>query len=219
MKFSWTYVKQNPVMFGVIFIVFGLLLWLFINRRSSAGASGGNMIYQQAGKDPNQIAAEAAIAQATIQAQAQTQAGQLQLAAIGQQGQNDLALAHLGSQVSLAELGASERLGYQSMESSLAALRFQLESERGIVDSNNAFQIGYARVSADSATRAMEINAGLQRDLAATQLSAFQTSAYVSVIPSLRRRDRDDALRSFVPVIQNGNTAPGLVGAQPALLN
>jgi hypothetical protein len=216
MKFSWQYVKQNPVMFGVIFVVFGLLLWVLINRRSGGGA--GNVVYQQAGKDPNQVAAEAAIAQAQIQAQAQTQAGQLQLAAIAQQGQTELALANLQGQVSLAELGASERLGFQSMESSLAALRYQLEADRSIVDSNNAFQIGYARVAADSAVETVRINAELQQSLSNNQLQAYQYGAFVATIPSLRRRDRDDVLRLASPV-GTGYTAAGMVNPASAERN
>lgn len=207
MKFSLAYVRQNPVMFGVIIVVFGLIFWFLMSGRASGGG-GDQVVYQQNAPDP-------ALQIASLQAQAQAQQGQLQLAALAQQGQNDLALGTLSANVALAELASRERTDSIGYAASLAALERQLDAQIATTEMNNNFQVSYARLAYDAATDQAAINASLTRDLSAMQAEAYRTGSLLSVIPTLKKRDRDDALAGiggYTPV-RGGAGGGGLLSS------
>jgi hypothetical protein len=195
MKFSFAYVKQHPYLFGGIVLVFGLGLWLVLNRGAGAPSSGGYVVAN--GKSDNQAALEAQVAIAGMQLQAQQVQAQAQIAGLAQQGQNDLALANLQSQVALASLSSQERTDKLTLDASTLALQLQLDNALKITDSNNQFMVDYARTAADAAVEQLRINAALQTTLSGQQLEAYKTSSLLSIVPTLKKGDRDNALISL----------------------
>ncbi len=189
-KFSWAYVRAHPVMFGLIFLVFGLILWLVLNKGAGGSdGSGGDVVYQSAGVDPNQLAAQTAIAQSQIQANAQLQTGQLQLAALGLEGQNNLALANLSAQIALATLGSDERLGERSIAAQMEALKITTAADTKMQQDMLNFQYGYAKLTTDTTIA-----------LSAQQAEAYKLSSLLSIIPSLKKKNRDEALGQITGV-------------------
>ncbi len=191
-NFNVAYVKSHPYMFGTIFIVFGLLFWLFLNK-GGGSSSGGGYTVQQSGPSEAMIGAQ-------LQAQTQLQLGQLQLAgqaaAIG--GQREMAALELSFRVQ--ELGLTHDIGVRTIESSLAALALQTNAQMSIAADNNAFMIDYARVAADSATDQLLIGASLQRDLGRQQLEAYKYGRAIDGIGMLKAKRRDEALTYFLGV-------------------
>jgi hypothetical protein len=216
-NFSWEYVKKNPVMFGVIFVVFGLLLWLLINR----GASGGSGSTTYVASGPSE-----ALQAANLQAGTQIQLAQIsansannqaafQLEALSQQIEGQSAIAALEMQFRTLELAASERMTALQTNASLAALQAQLNTQAAMTESNNAFALDYAKTAQDAAVATVAINAALQRDLSAQQLQAYESGLRTSVlqgilatIPSLKKKDRDTALGGFLASV-NGQSFTG----------
>lgn len=205
-KFSLSYVKKNPVMFGAIFVVFGLLLWLLMNRGASGG---GSTQYVQSGPSEALQAASmqtgAAIQAKQIDAAVQTQMGAMQLEALSRQIEGQQGIALLEAQYRTAELAASERMSELQTTASLAALQSQLNNQAAMNESNNQFMVDYARQAQEAATTQVAINAALQRDLGAQQLDAYKygldtsiKQGILSMIPSLKKKDRDTALGAFM---------------------
>ncbi len=222
-KFSWAYVRAHPVMFGLIFIVFGLILWLVLNKGAGASNSaGGDVVYQSAGVDPNQLAAQTAISQSQIQANAQLQSGQLQLAALGLEGQNNLALANLSAQIALATLGSDERLGEKSINAQMEALKITTAADTKMQQDMMTFQYGYAKLTTDTTLA-----------LSAQQADAYKLSSLLAIVPTLKKKDRDESLQIIAgnaqgfPVAYVNPTGPALIGgpmnmnygAAPATIN
>lgn len=191
-------------MFGVIFVVFGLGIYLLINRGSSGD---GGVVYQSAGTDPNKLAAETQLAVASIQANSANQQAQFQLAGLAQQGQNDLALATLQTQLASVQLGSEERLGVLSLNAQIEQMRLDAVTTRNLQADNLNFQLQYQRSQNELTTT-----------LSGQQMQAFQLSSLLALVPTLRRRDRDDALLAIAglnygrPVSVRGSN--GLLGGQ-----
>lgn len=183
--FSFAYIKQHPVMFGVIVIVFGLLVYLLLNRGggSGSGSGEGGVVYQQAGSDPAALAAQTQLGMASIAANAQIQSGQLQIAGLAQQGKNDLAIASIQAQIEAAALGANERLGSKSIDANLEAMRLDAITARDMQRDALGFQLGYQQ-----SQNQMTI------ELSKQQAEAFKTATLISAIPSLKKKNRDEAL-------------------------
>jgi hypothetical protein len=205
-KFSFAYVKSNPVMFGVIFVVFGLLLWMLLNKGHSSGST------QYVASGPSE-ALQATALQAGTQVQlaqignAQaTQMGAIQLEALSRQLEGQQNLAVLETQFHTLELASNERMGDKQIEASLGALQAQLNNNLATTESNNGFMVDYARVAADSATNQIAINASLQRAMSQDQLEAYEygtdaaiknnlINASFSQIQFMKKRDRDDTTK------------------------
>lgn len=214
-RFSWDYVRKNPVMFGAIFIVFGLLLWLFLNR----GAGGGSTTYVASGTSEALQAANlqagTAIQLKQIDAQVANNAAAIQLEALASQIEGQMGMAALELQYRTLELAASERMSELQTSASLAALTAQLNTQASMSADNNAFALEYARSANDAAIATVAIGAALQRDLGAQQLQAYESGLRTSVlqgilstIPSLKKKDRDTALGGFLATV-SGQTFTG----------
>lgn len=203
-KFSIAYVKQNPVMFGAIFVVFGLAFWLLMNRGSGGG---GSQVVQTGPSEAllaTQLQAGTAVQMKQIDAAVASQMGALQLEALSRQIEGGQQMAVLEMQRSLAEMGASERMNELTVTASLAALEKQLDNSLATVQANNDFMIGYASVAAESATTQLAIGAALQRAMSADQLEAYKYGAdtslkgqALSMISSLKKKNRDEALTAI----------------------
>jgi hypothetical protein len=191
-KFSVEYVKKNPIMFGTIFVVFGLLLWFMMNRGSSS--AGATTVVQGGGPSDAQLAAATQVQLAQISAGAQTSLADRQLSALSMQTESQEHLAALSLTHAMAELQVEERLGVLGVEASLAGMTAQLNAQTQMSADNNAFMIDYARVAQDAATANVMINASLQRDLAGISAEAYRTSSLLSIIPTLKKKNRDEAL-------------------------
>jgi len=187
MKFSLAYVKQNPVMFGIIALVFGLLFWVYLNKGQSS------VTYADAGPTDAEVQAQAQIAAMQIQqaGQAQQIGGQVAIANLN--AQSELALANLGAQVSLADLAASERLGMAQLESYENQYMAQLQNNFDIVQSNNQFTVDYAKVAYDAAAETVRVNAALQAQLSSDQKQAYIASAMFNAVGDVKPVDRDNA--------------------------
>ena len=217
-KFSFEYVKKNPVMFGVIFVVFGLLLWVLINR---GGGASGSTQYVSSGPSEAlqgaQLQAGTQVQLAQIQAQTQNAGGAFQLEALTRQLDNQAMLAGVEMQYRVLELGASERLTELQTGASLAALTAQLSANRDMAADNNAFALGYAKQANDAAVQTVFINSMLQRELGSQQLEAYKygldtsvKQGILSTIPSLKKKNRDDVLRDFI-ITQAPSSLPAAV--------
>jgi hypothetical protein len=188
-KFSVEYVKKNPVLFGVILIVFGLGFYLLLNRGGSAAASqGSGTTVVNAGPSDAEIQAGVASHIADVQAASASQQNQLQLAALQTQGGVALQLADLDAQYKALELASNERVADKSLDVQTATLNAQLDNARGMSADANAFMLAYAQTQANTATTQLAIGANLQRDLSAQQLQAFQIGTMASLATSLKSK-------------------------------
>lgn len=201
MKFSFAYVKSNPVLFGGIVLVFGLVFWMLLNRGAPAA---GNTTMVSAGPSDAQLAMGAQVTMAQINAGAAVQAAQIQFAGLAQQGQIALDLAGMETAYRTLELASNERLGTATIDASVAALGMQFKNSVDITNSNNQFMVDYAQVSADSARDQLMIGAALQSSLSRDQLEAYKVgvdaskfSAVLGTIGTLKKKDRDNALAGF----------------------
>lgn len=204
-KFSFSYVKQHPVMFGVIVIVFGLIVYLLLNRGSGGG--GGDVVYQSAGTDPAKLAAETQIAIASIQAGAQNQAGAIQLAALDRQIQGEVSIAAMQAQIAAASLGAEERLGVLGINASLEQSRLDAATARALQADALNFQLGY---------QANQNNMTLA--LSQQQADAFKLSSLLAIIPTLKKKNRDESL-AFIASASMGVPQPSNTSGQATNLN
>lgn len=211
-KFSVAYVKQHPVMFGTIIVVFGLLFW-FMFRGSGGGASSGGVSVVNAGPSDAQVAAGTQLQLAQIGANTQLQMGQLSLAAAAAQTESQERLATMELAYKTQELASQHDLGDKTIAASLEALSLQLNNALQTTNSNNQFMVDYAKVAADSATTQLAINAALQRDLSKDQLEGFKYSSALAVIPTLKKGDRDAALISLT---LGKPSSHGAVGVMPS---
>src|ERR1044072_4748462 len=211
--FSWTYVKQHPVMFGGIVVVFGLILYMLMNRGS--GAAAQTVVTN--GKSDAQTAAEMQMGMAQLGAQTQVQLANLgasvemakvNASILAAQDDNDtaLALAGLSANLQAAQTAAQERMTNRATDASLSALNMQLQNAYASQVNNNQFAYDYASLAYDSALETVKVNAALQATMGAQQLEAFKygTDANVklstqqqllSVIPTLKKKDRDESLQ------------------------
>lgn len=213
--FSVEYIKRNWVMFLVIAIVFGALIWLFMAR----GSGGGGVVTQvnSTAADPVAAAAQTQIALANIQAGMATNQANAELAALGIQADTQLQLGMLEAQLRQQETAASERLGAMAVSAQLESMDMQLSNALAMQEANNQFQVDFASQAYDAAIAQTAINAQLQQNLSAQQLEAYkmglQSNAYMaslSVIPSLRKKDRDNALAAISGASgYRGGTYPG----------
>jgi hypothetical protein len=201
-KFDANYIKQNPKLFGALFVVFGLGVYLLLNRRA---AGGGTVVNQVGVAQPTdaQVAAGAQVQLAQINAGASLQGAQLQLAAMTAQSQGDLAIATMQAELAHYQIGTDAALRSQETTTGLQAVQAQLDNALAVANSNNSFALDYARSAQDSAVSMTLINANLQRDLGAQsadltaklsrdQLTAYSVGAVAAQIPKLKSVDRDN---------------------------
>jgi hypothetical protein len=212
--FNVTYVKQHPVMFGAIFLVFGLFLWMLLNRGASSASATGTTVVTPGPSDA-MVAANTQLQLAQIEGQTNLGMAQLSLAANAQNNDTQESLAAMALQAQFAQIQADHDLSNAQIEASLGALTLQLGNNLAITHDNNQFMIDYAKNAQDSATAQLLIGANLQERLGAQQLKAFQTSAILSVVPTLKKGDRDNALISIAlgaPSSHGSVTGPGTGG-------
>lgn len=233
MKFSLSYVKQNPVMFGAIFVVFGVLLYLVMNK-----GAGGTTQYVTTGPSEALQAAQlqsgTAIQAAQIQAGASLQEKQLDAAVAGQTLQAQLAaitaqingqetLANMNLQYQFAELAANSALGSKQIDASLLALQAQLDNQLDVVNSNNQFMVDYAKVAADNATAQVMINANLQatlgeqsagvaKALSHDQMEAYKFGSAMNAVSTLDYRSRTNGMAAAIAMLSDKPTTVQLGG-------
>lgn len=202
-KFSVAYVKQHPAMFGVIFLVFGLGLWMLLNRNGSAPAQGGTTVVTPGPSDA-QVAAGTQVQLAQLDANTQVTLAQIAAGAHNQDNDAQLNLGAMALQAQMAQIQSDHDIANSQIEASLAALTAQLGNNLAITNSNNSFMLDYAKNAQDAATSQLLIGANLQATLGAQQLDAFKFSSAVSAIPSLNKNDRDNALQALI-ISSSGN--------------
>lgn len=206
-KFSVTYVKQHPVMFGAIFLVFGLLLWMLFNKSAAndaANSSGTTVV--QAGPSDAQIAAGVQLQEAQLAANTQIGLAQISLAANSANNDSQERLAALALQGHVTDVQAQYNLGEQQITASVQSLAMQLQNNLQTTDSNNSFMLNYAKNAADAATAQLMVGADLQKSLSADQLEAFKFSSLASVIPTLKEGKRDNAFSLLTTDTYGGGT-------------
>lgn len=212
MKFNVAYVKKNPVMFGAIFLVFGLLIWLLINRGSSSD-SGTTYVNQGPSEalQAAQLQTGAAIQAKQIDASVQTAMGAMQLEALSRQIQGQAAIATMEQSYRMAELSENAGLSKLQIQASLQALSAQLDNNLAITNSNNSFMIGYATTVQEAATQQTAINAAVQMHLSDNQTEAFKAQAkamavgaLASQIGNVKANDRDNAFAALAGTISGG---------------
>lgn len=173
--FSFSYVKQKPWLFVAIVLIFGTIFWLLFNRGASASQSG----VVTAGKSDAQIAAEAQLGMAQIQAGIAAGQTAAQLAAIQSQGDIAIALATMETAFKTQQLAVQRDIADAGIAAQIHAMDIAYQQSVN----NNAFQLDYATLAFDAAIQQSQINAQI-----ATQSMLF------SAISSLKSKDRDDTL-------------------------
>lgn len=209
MKFSWSYVKQNPWLFGGIFLVFGVGVYLIVNRGGGSGStSSGSTIISAGPSEAFQAQAMAINAQENSQAlafqiQREENALALEAAAMQIEGQQNIAI--LQQQLSLTELETNRSISSEQTAASLAALNAQLNSSFAMQESNNRAGVDMARMVQETATQQLAIGAMMQTRMGEQQLEAFkiQTAAardqaLIAQVGTLKRKDRDTALGALI---------------------
>ena len=158
------------------------------------------------------------------------------------QNNNDTAisLAGLEAQLREAENASNERLTARAQDASLMALNAQLNNALAMQENNNSFQLDYASLAYNSALETVKTNAALQATLGAQSadlqktLSAQQLDAYkistaanvqlttnqqlLSVIPTLKSKDRDESLQIISGLI-TGHPVSYINPPGPAIIN
>lgn len=209
-------------MFGAIFIVFGLFLFLLLNRGGSHGASGGgNVTVQNSGPSDAaiqaglqiqgaQINANANIVGAQIGASTSIELARLSLSdhAMTVNAERDATAATIGYH--MAELAASHDLAGRQLDASLTALSENLFAQTSMAHDNNQFMLDYARNAQDAATNQVAIGAHLQEVLGAQTadvtkaLSADQTKAFeFGSLMSASGRLKKGKLERFLTNVSN----------------
>lgn len=181
-------------MFGTIFVVFGVLFWFMISGRGGSGGSGAVTV-TNSGPSDAQVAAGTQLQMAQLGAQTQIAMGQMALGAKAAEMEATKELAGMELAYRVQELGVTAALNSKTIEASLAALSLNLSTQSSINHDNNQFMLDYASNAQDAATTQLLIGANLQRDLGAQQLDAFKTSSMLSIIPTLKKKDRDESLQ------------------------
>jgi len=198
MKFNIEYVKKNPIMFGTIFIVFGVFVYLYLNR----GASGSTTVVSNGPTDA-QVSAQTQLALAQISANAQVQGYNAQVAALAQQGQNDLALAQVSRDVSLAQITADATSQHDATQAALTSTLAQITATQAMNADNNAFQLDYAKATYDASQHQLDAQIGLQKQLSADQLKAYQTGSLLAAVGQAPEIDRDNLIALIAGVSTN----------------
>ncbi len=195
--FSFQYVKRNPWLFVGIVVIFGVLFWLLMNKGGSSSTSGGTTVVT-GGMSDAEAAANLQLGLATMGAQTQlaiaSQQSQARMVELDTQSKTTLALAGLEAQYRFAELGASKELAELQTTADLTALDRQLNYQLAAQTNQNAFTVDYAALAYDAATEQVRINAALQSEMGKQQMEVFKTSSLLSLIPSLKKKNRDEAL-------------------------
>lgn len=212
MKFSFAYVKKNPVLFTAIALVFGVILLLYLNKGAS---SDGSIV--SSGPSDAQLQAQAALAAKQLDIAGQVQLGGLQIGAIAQQGTNDQALAQIAATVAMANIAAQVHSDDIGTAASLAALTAQLAANVQMNNSNNQFQVDYAKIAADTSLHIVQANNALQTQLSHDQLVAFQTGSIVQAIGSAKSGDRDQLTAAFIGTMTGQKVVYGIPGAKGSI--
>ena len=204
-NFSWTYVKKNPTIFIGIFLVFGLGLFLLLNR--GGGASSGGTIVSGGPSEAFQIQAMGINAQAQSQmyaVQAERDQAAMALQAAGMQIEAQQNIAVLQSQLALAELQSTQTISSEQTAASLNALSMQLSNSFMMQESNNRAGVDMARMVQDTATQQLAIGAMMQQRMGDQQLEAFRIQSQaglqqslIAQVSSLKKKDRDTALAAI----------------------
>jgi hypothetical protein len=188
------YVKSHPWLFGAIFLIFGVLLWIMLNRGATGASAGGTTVVNP-GPSDTQVAAGVALQQAQLEANTQIGLAQLSLAANAQNIDGQKELAGLALTAQMADIQANFNLGKSQIEASVISLQSQLANNLAITHDNNSFMLNYAKDAQDAATAQLMIGANLQATLGAQQLEAFKFGTAASVIPTLKKGRRDEGLQ------------------------
>lgn len=215
-KFSIAYVKSRPLLFGGIFLVFGVGLWLLLNRSAgaSSGSGGGTTVVNQGPSDAA-IAANVALQQTQISASTQVALAQLELAGHHEEVQNQVTLAGLALTQNMAQIQADHDLSQKQLEATLAGMTMQLANNLDMQHDSNQFMLDYAKNAQDAATSQLLIGANLQATLGQQQLEGFKFQAAASVIPTLKSKQRGAAYNGLL--VFGGGDAAGIATAEKAM--
>lgn len=191
-------------MFGAIFLVFGLLLWIMLSRGSSSSAS---TTVAASGPSDAQLQASVALQTAQIGGQVQLGMGQLSLAANADNNKTQEDLAALSLQANLAQIQADNVNNNAQIEALLGAMSMQLANNLAITHDNNQFMIDYAKNAQDAATSQLMIGADLQKTLSADSLKGYTISTLAAEIPnlSLKRGERNQAFDVLTNAVTGSN--------------
>lgn len=191
MKFNFSYLRKKPwLIFGLL--VFGVIVFMMVNRKVDSGSS-----VVTSGKSDTQIAAEAQLAMAQIQAGIASGNTQAQLAAIQAQGDIAYALAQLDAGYKVQQLQVQREIAQAGIAAQIHAMDISYQQSVN----NNAFQLDYATLAFDASLGMAQINADVAR-----------TGMLMSVIGSLKSKDRDDTLERIFgnpEVMQYSNPGTG----------
>jgi hypothetical protein len=202
MRMNWKILKNPKFIVGGL-VLFVVVLWM-VNR-----SGGGGSTVVQAG---NSAPADNTLALAQIQAAMAGNQTAAAFAAIQDQDQTQIALATIAAAAHAGEISATANIAAlgiaeQGHEAELAAAL----SSVGIAAQSHAADLQYqtnvatitaavqtAQMAYDSANYTVATNAALQVHLSDNQLQAYEFGTAASIIPSLKKGDRDNAFYAFM---------------------
>lgn len=197
--FNFQYIKDNKVMFGVIALVFGVGVWLLLEKSGgssgssdSSGATTGTTSVIQSGPSDAQVAAATALQQTQIAGQTQVSLAQIAAGAQAEQDQASLAATQIGAnstdkandlaaQVALTTAATNASEATAQLQAQSAMFHDQLQQQIDLNASNNATTIGIANISATT-TEALSHD---QLAAFTAQLNQQTESQYISTLGTL----------------------------------
>jgi hypothetical protein len=213
--FSFEYVKKNPLMFGMIVLVFGVFVYLYLNRGAVASTS---TVVTQSGPSDAQLAADAQIQIAQIGAGAQTQQLQAQLNATQLNDQAQISLAQISATSTDAQTAAETKTALANTDASLKALLAQTGAQVAMNQSNNNATVAYATIVNDSALAQVQMNDNLTATMSAQQLEAYKVGAFTSALGTVKKKDRDNILETVSGSIYGSGSSSLFGSAAPVQL-
>lgn len=180
--------KKKPLLWGGIAIVIFVIFYLIFSR----GSGGGEGSTQVVTTGPSE---------AQLAAQTQLGLAQIQAGAVNAQTAAEVAMknADIAGQVKLGEL--AYQAGLAEIQASKEAL--QINSEYSLQTARVAAETNLAMAKLDKDVLTTQLNA--QSQMFTQQIQSVTTQALIAQIPSLKKKDRDNALAAIA-----GYSFPGM---------
>jgi len=218
MKFNWAVFKKGKAVYWVIgAIVLFVIFYLLASggsKSSSSGAStnAGGVTTINSGPTDAQIAAAASISAAQIQANAQTNQSNADLAALKEQVAGQVAIATLQTQSQLADTAAGSDVAKYLASVQAGAQTFALTEQTRQMALQGEYSLETAKVAAETDLAGQALQAGVLVHQLDTNASMFNASiaantaalkiqsdnitmqGLISQAGNLKKKDRDEYL-------------------------
>ena len=202
MAVTFSVFKKKPLLWGGGAIFLFIIFYLMFNKSASSGASGGSVTTVNTGPSDAAIAASTQLQLAQVQAGAAIQQSQAESAAA-------IAIATLSAQVALAENSAGADVAKYLAQSEANTTGQYLNIQKEIAAINAEYSYDTAKVASETALGLQEsqqemfekqLNSNVQ--MLDIQSKNLISQSLIAQIPSLKKKNRDEALISLAGTLQ-----------------